>query len=343
MKNHVHRRIILMMFLLGGLLGGCSQAVEETPPAVTDTITPVEQPVTPSPTIEEVEQPGLMVLLASAQADQSRVGDVSALVQQASSSHGLVFEQRENLSVESAPENLRVVVSIPPVEGLQALIDGLPQVQFVAVDAQDITIQANVSALPAGNSSLNAAFLSGYIAAVQSDEYRVGIISTTSPDGQDYRDAFLNGVLYFCGTCLPIYPPYEVYPTYAEVAPGATLEQIQAAAYTLQTLQVQIVHLDPQLESEPVLQMLAQSGFYIIGSSAPPSGLEGNWVGSILSETSMGLAEVVESALNGQAVGWLSAKLVLGYTGITEARINHFNEIIEMLESDEIDPLGLVN
>ncbi|MEJ2759789.1 MAG: hypothetical protein P8046_15025 [Anaerolineales bacterium] len=283
-------------------------------PRVTDTSPPIEQTATPSPTIEVVEQPGLVILLASAQADQARLGEILPTIQEAASRHGLTFEQRESLSLDAVPENLKLVISFSAIEGLQQLIDGLPQVQFVAVDAaDDLNLQSNVSALPAGNASLNAAFLAGYIAAVQSDEYRVGIISTSSAQGQDYR------------------------------APGASLDQIQQAAYNLQTSQVQIVHLDPQLETEPVLQILAQNGFYIVGSSAPPTGLESSWIASVLPEGSLGLGDVLESALNGQALGWVSSRPVIAYTGVGEARIRYFNELIEMLETDEIDPLGLVN
>lgn len=343
MKERKHSWSILLVGIITiAALAGCTQTAAETP---TVAVTPTQETevLLPSATPEVVEQPGVVILLAAGGADQARVAEVSPLVQEAATRHSLTFEQRDTLALETVPENLRLVVSLPPADNLQTLIDGLPQVQFVVLDTANVTIQPNVSALPGGSGSTNIAFTAGYIAAVESNEYRVGIISTSSAEGQLYRQAFMNGVLYFCGTCLPIYPPYEIYPVYAEVSPDASPEQINVAAQSLQAKQVQIVHLDPQLESEPVLQMLAQGGFFLIGSSAPPSGLEGSWVASVLAESGVGLADILERALNGQAVGLQAVRPVINFTGVSEARLANFNEIIEMLESEAIDPIGNVN
>lgn len=343
-RNRQRQLLIMVVLVIALILAGCSQAVEE-PPTATFAASPDFTATTelPSATPEEVEQPGIVILLAPATADQTQVSTWMTLAQEAASRHGLNFEQRESLTLDTLPQNLKLVVALSPVENMQTLVDGLPEVQFVAVGAADLTIQPNVTVLANASSNENSAFVAGYIAAVQSDEYRIGIIATNSTGGQTYRQAFMNGVRYFCGTCLPIYPPYMEYPVYEEVAAGATLEQIQQAASNLQVDQVQIVHLDPQLETEPVLQMLAGAGFYIIGSGAPPSGLESNWVASVLTESITGLGEVLESAFNGQALGLVSGKPVISYTGASEARIANFNEIIQMLESDAIDPVGIVN
>lgn len=346
-KNNQGRLLMTLTIAFVLLLTGCSLTVEETPTAtiaISPEITDTAEVPSATPEEVEVEQPGVVILLAPVTADQTQAGTWQTMLQDAASRHALGFEQRESLALDSVPQNLKLVVALSPVENLQTLVDGLPEVQFVAVGAAELTIQPNVSVLASSSSSENRAFIAGYVAAVQSNEYRIGIISTNSTQGQTYRQAFINGVWYFCGTCLPIYPPYMEYPVYEEVAPGATLEQIQAAASNMQVNQVQIVHLDPQLETEPVLQMLAQAGFYIIGSGAPPSGLEGNWVASVMTEPTMGPGEVLENALSGQALGFVSSgKPEIRFTGMSEARVNHVNEIIEMLESDEIDPVGSID
>ncbi|MCB2179669.1 hypothetical protein KQH54_00950 [bacterium] len=341
--NNQRRLFMLVILILLLALAGCSPAAVETPTPTIPNISVEETPILPSATPEVVEQPGVVILLAPANVDQTLLSTWQPLVQQAALQHGLTFEQRDSLTLDAIPQELKLVVSLPPVGDLQTLVDGLPEVQFVAVDEAGLNVQANVSLVASGSASVNSAFVAGYIAAVQSDEYRIGLIATNSTQGQSYGQAFENGVWYFCGACSQIYPPYVAYPIYEEVAPDAGLDQIRQAANNLQANQVQIVHLDPQLESEAALQMLAEAGFYIIGSQPPPSGLETNWVASVLTASTVAPSDVLESALNGQALGLISGKPKIGYTGASEARIGNFNEIIEMLETDAIDPVGNVN
>jgi hypothetical protein len=326
---------ISFLFIVG--LVGCSQQTEAVLP--TDTPVPLVETETPAPQPTETDLPGLVVLLSQ---DQNG-GEHQVKVEEAAAVHGLAFEVRQGMTVEESPQNLQAVVSLGEMPGLEGLISSLPGVQFVVLGAQGLPESPNLTVLDSAESLPALAFMAGYIAAVQAEEWRIGIISTTDAAGQTYRDAFLNGVHYFCGICNPEFPPYEPYPLYAEVPTGGGEAAIQQAADDLVGRAVDMVHVAPALQSVSIYQYLAQRGVRIVGTDAPPAGLESNWVASIIPTPEMEFASVLDSALNGLSLGKIAISLHVNYTGISPARVTHFAEIISKLDSGEIDPVGLVD
>ncbi len=186
--------------------------------------------------------------------------------------------------------------------------------------------------------------MAGYIAAVQSEEYRIGIISVNDAAGQDYRDAFLNGVIYFCGNCATIYPPFEVYPVYEEVAPGADQTALENAAQTLIGRGVNMMLVAPGLQDAGFYQYLAQNGVRMIGTDAPPAGLEG-----YLGGFSDAYFRSQPGSDFGGFLGWNRMFLDPGHwwrsiTPGLEKRGWHISmQILEKLNSGAIDPLGKVD
>ncbi len=247
------------------------------------------------------------------------------------------------MTLEETPPNLQVVVSDGNQPGLGEMISGLPQVQFIVLGGSGLPASPNLSVMQEAGALPELAFMAGYIAAVQAEEWRIGIISAGGSAGQTYRDAFFNGVHYFCGICNPLFPPYEPYPLYAEVSPGAGEGELQGAADELISRAVDMVHVDPGLQTDALYQYLAGRGLRIIGTDAPPAGMETNWVVSVIATPKIDLAGLLESVLDDQAVGEVGASLQINYTGISDARLTHFKEIISKIESGEIDPVGLVD
>ncbi len=185
--------------------------------------------------------------------------------------------------------------------------------------------------------------MAGYIAAVQSEEYRVGIISVDDAAGQEYRDAFLNGAIYFCGNCATLYPPYEVYPADESVAPGADQTALENAAQVLLGKGVNIVLVAPGLQNAGLYQYLAQNGVRLIGTDAPQAGLEGSWVASVLLTSGVSLEATLGAVLDGTGVPGSGSLVEINYTGVGEARLAHFAQILAQLNSGSIDPLGKVD
>lgn len=330
-------QVFWMSLVLIAGLAGCGQA-EELPPPPTETTAPMIETATPTVQPTDTSQPPTVVLLSPAQG----WGDDHTVVEQAVTARGLILDVRQGMALEEAPQNLRAVVSFGNLPGLDGLISGLPQVQFLVLGASGLPASPNLTTLAGTGSLPEMGFVAGYIAGVQSEEWRIGIISVADPAGQVYRDAFVNGVHYFCGICNPVYPPYEPYPLYAEVAPGGGDVEVQQAADALISRSVDMVHVAPALQSESLYQYLAERNVRIIGSDAPPAGLETNWVASVIPTPVMNFSSVLDSVLSGQALGEVGVSLQVNYTGISQARLTHFAEIISKLESGEIDPVGLV-
>jgi hypothetical protein len=322
-------------------LVSCSQQAEpvlstETPAPLIETNTPFVQPT-------DTSQPGLVILVAPENVNLDRVAEVVAQVEQSAAARGYRFEIRRDLTPENIPAGLKLVVALSTVDGMSELAAALPQVQFVLIGGDSPGPSTNLTIMEGSDSLPELAFMAGYIAAVQAEEYRIGIISVADEAGQTFRDAFLNGVHYFCGICNPVFPPFEPYPLYAEVGANAGEVEVQQAADVLISRSVDMVHVAPALQSESIYQYLVQNDIRIVGTDAPPAGLETHWVASVIPASQMTLGSVLDSALNGQALGIVSISLQVNFTGVGDARLAHFSEIISKLDSGEIDPVGLVD
>ena len=292
------------------------------------------------PTLPEAEVTGVVVLVSAAEPDPS----LKQAVEAAASARGLVFVQLNEISAETAPTNLVMVVSNADFPALAQMADQMPDVNFVINGQSAVGSKPNLTVLGgASDQRLAQAFLAGYIAAVQSEEYRIGIISVNDAAGQNFRRAFLNGVIYFCGTCAPIYPPFVVYPQYQELAPGSDREVLENAARAMIAEGVNMMLIAPEHQEPDFYTFLAQNGVRLLGTDAPQGGMEGNWVASVLLRTGTDLGSVLESVLDGAPVPESGEVVEIDFTGVGEARLAHFNEILERLYSGEIDPLGSVD
>ena len=132
-----------------------------------------------------------------------------AALNQVAAAAGLQILRQNALDPAAAPAGLRLVLAVGPQNDPTSLAAALPQVQFVATGYTGLTPTANLTILSGSTGNANQAFMAGYIAAVQSDQWRIGVISTNDSAGQIYRQAFEHGVIYFCGSCAPLFPPYE--------------------------------------------------------------------------------------------------------------------------------------
>jgi hypothetical protein len=338
--------IILTGVLLLVMLAGCRNG--DQPPAVPPTETEtVEMPTEPLKTDQPQPQTPvlrLVILVVPAGTPEDEAQQLEEQTLAVASARGLEYERREEVNLQDAPQNLVMVISAGEPAGLTEMAAALPAVQFVISGESDVIPTPNLTIFgSSGENDLVQAFLAGYIAAVQSDEYRIGIISVGDAAGQYYRDAFLNGVIYFCGTCAPIYPPFEIYPLFAEVPPGVDRAALEDAARTLIGKGVNIMLVAPPLQDEGFYLSLMQNGVRIIGTDAPPAGMESAWVASVVQHSGVSLEEVIGAILDGQVVPEVPGSVEIDFTGIGEARLAHFLEVLERVNSGEIDPLGKVD
>jgi hypothetical protein len=331
-------RVLLIGLLIGLVLAGCSQG-NSTPNETVSVETPTATVVTEDPTA--TPSPPVLVLLAGPESDTATLAAVQAEAEQIALEREMVFEYRQILTAESAPENLQLVIVLPPANDLAGLAAALPQTKLVALNVPGVTSGSNLVSFGGEQASDVQAFMAGYIAAVQSDDWRVGIIYMGDEAGRTYQNAFLSGAIYFCGFCNPYFPPYYEYPIYYEVPIGSSPEGFQAAADDLIGKGVNTVHLAPGAQTEELFRYLAERNIRFVGTEAPPAGLETNWIASVVTSGEIDLRQVINQVLNGQVEVESNASIQITFTGLSTARVTHYNEVLQQLVSGVIDPQGV--
>lgn len=225
----------------------------------------------------------LAILLANPDSDASLADEVQKVLAEFGDANGLLVEIRTGLASTEIPSGLRIVVAISPDPGIVELAAAAPQVQFVAIGIPGVQPSNNITVIESAvGKPEHLGFMAGYMAAVITDDWRVGVLSVSDTvEGQLARESFMTGVRFFCGLCQQNYPPYYAYPLSEELPAGASAEQWRSAADQLLSSAVKTVYVAPGVGDTSLLTYLAQSGAAIIGSVPPPEELGGNWVASI--------------------------------------------------------------
>lgn len=310
-------------------LAACNTALPggPTPPAATGTPAAESTPLpsaTPTPEPSPTPPAPLAVLLAPPQADAGLVSQLQPLVEELAGGSGLRFEVQESLNPAELPPGLRVVVALPPASGLADLAAAAPEVQFMAVGMGDLEPAGNLSLLStAGGRPDQQGFLAGYLAAVTTTDWRVGMIGLAGSEAsQAASQGFSNGVIFYCGLCRPSAPPFVAYPALAEVSPGAGLEEQQAAADLLIGQGVSTVYIFPGAGDTGLLEYLAEKEVnFIVGGHTPsggptpsdeaPTGLKNRLVASLAADWPATLREAWPQLAGGQGGARLEPALAL--------------------------------
>lgn len=282
--NLVH---LLACLLFLSLITACGTATAE-PAILTTTPDTVEEPTLEvTPTVVTIPTPTesseIVILLAPPGSEADNAADLQSVLEELSERDNLELQTVSQLSSSDINEDVRLVVVLPPDPGVRALATAAPHTQFLAVGIPGFEPTQNLSVLGAlGEQPDRQGFLAGYMAATVTPEWRVGVISSedTAP-GKAAGNAFLNGVVFFCGLCRTASPPYYEYPQIYRLPAGAGDAQWSTAVDYMVGNAVQTVYVSPESMETELLQYLADSGINIIGSAAPPNTVRENWVASI--------------------------------------------------------------
>jgi hypothetical protein len=215
---------------------------------------------------------------------------------------GLAFLERAEISDADWQSDVRLVVALPPDPGLAALAPAHPGTQFLAVGVPALQPAQNLSVIGAqGDRPDRQGFLAGYLAAVITQDWRVGVISRAdTPAGKAAEGGFVNGAIFYCGLCRPAYPPFYQYPVVAAISAGASQADQQVAADTLLSNAVQTVYVAPGVGDESLLNYLAEAGVNIIGSAPPTAQVQNRWVASIQVDWAQAVREAWSRLMNGE-------------------------------------------
>jgi hypothetical protein len=246
------------------------------------------------------------VLLAPADADPAMSEALRSLLTGLAEQAGLGFEVRTSLDAAELG-NVHIVVALPPATGLAELAAEAQGTQFLAFGFQELQPAKNLSVItsPAGRPD-QLGFLAGYLAAVITEDWRVGVVSEAGTAvGKAASLGFRNGVTYFCGLCLPVYPPFpnRGYPVQVDLPEGAGVADWQAAIDTLATWQVETVFVYPAVADDQLLADLTGAEINLVVAGPPAATWREHWVASLGSQDPL------------QSLPGLWAKLLVGEGG----------------------------
>jgi hypothetical protein len=284
-----------------------SPGAEQTSTAATDLPAATELVVatfTPAPSSAQV------LLLALPGSDAAKAAELEATLSELAAQDGLTFEVKTELDdLQLAPET-RLVAALPPDPGVANLAAANPQAQFLAVGIPGVTVTSNLSQIGSdGERPDQQGFLAGYLSAVLTPDWRVGVISHSgSPEGKAAQNGFTNGVIFYCGLCRPSYPPFIQYPILVDLA---AVTDPQAAVDSLVSNAVKTVYVSPAANDQALLDTLAQAGLQIIGSGSPQPQIAEQWVAGLSMDEMGAVRQVWPRLLAGEGGLNLSTPLAL--------------------------------
>ena len=272
-----------MSLLLLASCGG-TPASESPPPTI---ISPGAEPTPlPEPTTipTATALPATAVLWAPPEADQTLVQKIQETISQSATEVGMRFQVHIALSLDLInAEDVQWVIALAPAVGLNDLVIATPQVRYLAIGVEGLNAAPNLSVIAAaGDAPDQQGFIAGYLAAVTTPDWRIGVISIADTEaGQLARRSFITGAKFFCGFCSPTYPPFHEYPLYVHLNGAAAAAEWQAAADLLLQKNVEVIFIAPGAGDENLLRYLASSEIRIMGAASPPDDLLIAWVATL--------------------------------------------------------------
>jgi hypothetical protein len=343
------RRSILVL-LLSVLLAACSNASTVTSTAGSQKTASPSPSLAAQATLTSIPRPSpttatpAAILVVPDTADPYQVSSLQAALKELAASSGMEFQQKAALSPEDIDSSVKVVVALQADPGLANLSKGAPNVQFAAVGIPGLQPGPNLSLIgPEGFRPDQQAFIAGYVAALLTFDWRVGVLGPGPVQGssQLVQDAFNNGVRFFCGLCRPAHPPYQAYPqAFAIDAPGDEASW-RAAADNLLQAAVTTVYVSPVSSSPALLAYLYQARVELIGGQAPTDDLRSQWIATILPDPASALTQLWPDLIAGKGGAQLPVPIVLADTSsglLTEARLRLVNATLDDLVNGRIDP-----
>lgn len=333
----------LILFVI--IISGCNLSQENIPATSSTTNTPptVDLTINIDPTTPSVLELKI-ILITSNNSDAKLVDETTLMLNNFAQQSGMVVEIQDESNFNRPSSEVKIVVVIEPQKDYSDLVRTNLDVQFIFLNGNNTPPLANLQILsPSGNAEISKGFLAGYMAAIQTEEWRVGIINYTNEEGLDQKKGFLNGVKYFCGLCLPQFPPYYDYPLFAEIPVDSSLSEWKQTADLLLNKAVDTIYVSGQNILEAQFQYLADSGVNIIAEVAPPDSVRPNWISSlgydVLENLEAALLKIHENERLDQVESPLKLTNV-NDENLSSARQIHLEEIIDLLANGIIDPAG---
>ncbi len=303
----------LFAILIIAILSACGKttATEIAGPTVVPTHTPP-----PTATIIPTPSTPLAILVLPTDMDQINSDLYQKTVYDLAQQSGFRFQVRNALTpTDLADPTLKVVIVLPPDPGVAALAPTAPGVQFLAVNIPNLVAGGNLSVLAGDTQVELPAFLAGYVAAMITDEYHIGmVIPQGDVDAQRAFNAFNNGMTFYCGLCRTFYVSAIDYPTYVEIPADEDPARYGGYANVLiNDRKVYALYIYPALANEEFLSYVGTQGVMLFGTSMPEP-RPGGWVMTIRPDTIKAIQTAWPNLVAGQ--GGINVQSPLGIADV---------------------------
>ena len=360
LSKFTHTALTLLVALIVLTLTACGQqpTLTNLPPvsptatgALQTTKSPQGSPTTPtSPAPSQTSSPiptrilpATVILVAPSGANPQYLASLTPTLKSLAEEAKMTLDVQENLSAGAIHSGVRVVVVLAPFNGLESLCSDAPKTQFVGIGFDNLKPAANLSLVTVSASSTEQqAFLAGYIAALVTPDWRTGVLIPNDPTlTQPIKDAFYNGVRYFCGLCKPVYPPFVVYPQVFSFESA----DWQASADALLHQSVKTAFLAAgSAPSTQIFEYLVKGKANLIGATAPPDSVKKNWIATIVPDPTWAVRQLWTDLLTGKGSAQLTMPVTItnldsGLLGA--ARLRLAQEVLDGLAKDQINPKTL--
>ncbi|MDF1498947.1 MAG: hypothetical protein P1P76_00520 [Anaerolineales bacterium] len=301
--------------------------------------------ITPSATIAQTptptEGPGEIILFGTGALTVDEQAGVMGLLEELAGSDGwLLRESDDDLLASMSPET-RAVLIFEEVAALADIAHSHPGTAFITISTTGDDLPENVYRIrPHEDRYDQSAFLSGYVAALVTPDYRIGAIAVAG-DGQENAalQGFLNGVVFYCGLCRPGYYPFINYPQSATVT-SADPSEVLSAIRTLEDNGVTTVYLSPALNHEDIFSSLQAEDIRVIGSLTPAVPSETSWVATVAPDLTVGIQSAWDAWRAGEGGEVIEPPIKLFSANeslLSPGRIAHIQKIADDLASGRID------
>ncbi len=291
------------------ILVACGQSTPDATPTPIPTDTAI-----PTPVFTATPSTPLAILVMPPDLDPVMYDLYQTTVYDLAQQAGFRFQVRNSLSELDLEPSLRVVISLPPDPGpgIAALAAAAPQTQFLAINIPDIVAGGNISVLANNVQADIVAFMAGYIGAMITDDFRIGMIY---PDGNAEAlrslEAYTNGKIYFCGICRPYYYlPYD-FPQSIPIPDTEPPENYGGyAVYLIQQREVDFIYVYPDIAIPELLAYIGSSGAVQVGSAAQGT-IPLYWAASLSPDTIGAIQAAWPNLVNGQGGQSVQSPLAL--------------------------------
>ena len=332
-------RPILLLFVLGALLAGCSSPAAR-PATQPSNATPTLALAAPTATPAASPTPQATKVLLVAPGETG----LQSVATELAGKSGLTVVSQPALQKTNLTPDVKMVLLAAPSTDLSDLLASAPQVQFVVVSGVDLPAANNLTIIRARPE--HQAFVAGFISVLLSTDFRAaGLLPSDGSLGAGLKEAFENGGHYFCGVCAPGWPLKVYYPVVGEQPTAADGPTWQASAASLfDNQKVEVYYMDPAAARPEVIAYLqgraqGDKTLAVLGATPPPGELKPQWAGSVHFDLAEALGQVWPDVAAGKGGAVRDAPLVVDNINpdlLSPGKMRLVNNLIEQLKAGQV-------